>query len=434
MKIFSLLSRKKPPLTFSSLLSIFTTALFFVGLTLTMAMTLSSSFVVIVFAADGTQRTASPRHGFISTATTTTTTTTTDDGISFNIPISAEEEDGGGEGQGEDDEDERGEEDNARSPLRIAFVKPSFTYAAYQLNGFYNFYQKYRHLSDGTTNITTDLNLLTAKVPDKTYLTYRDDPSDTPRVPSQQNYYEKLKELVEQKASSSSSSQNLAIDIEDITDKEVHEGDIFDSSGNNAYDILFLFHQEYVTQSEYDNLKKFVVENGGTIVFNDANIFTVEVKYNSVDNTITLVRGHGWAYDDDDAGIGSAWHSDSERWLNENQQWIGSNFIEIPASDDEDVTFSNNPFNYSHSEEQIVTNPNAEIILDFMVMGDVSYEIDKDDIDNVQDFPGFGKVAVYEMMSGKGKVINIGIFAHKLEDNEAFLEFYDKEILPRALR
>src|SRR5215216_1792410 len=118
-----------------------------------------------------------------------------------------------------------------------------------------------------STNITTDLNLLTVKVPDKTYLTYRDDPSDTPRIPSQQNYYEKLRELVEQKASSFS-SQYLAIDIEDITDKEVHEGDIFDSDGNNAYDILFLFHQEYVTQAEYDNLKKFVVQNGGTIVFN----------------------------------------------------------------------------------------------------------------------------------------------------------------------
>jgi hypothetical protein len=408
--------RKKPPLSLLPLLSIFTTALFFVGLTLmTMAMTLSSSFVVVF--ADDTQRMASPHHGFVST--------TGDDGISFDIPISREEENGGGRGE----DDEREGEDNARSPLRIAFVKPSFTYAAYQLNGFYNFYQKYRHLSDETTNITTDLNLLTVKVPDKTYLTYRDDPSDTPRVPSQQHYYEKLRELVEQKASSFS-SQDLAMDIADITDKEVHEGNIFDSSGNNAYDILFLFHQEYVTQAEYDNLKKFVVQNGGIIVFNDANIFTVEVKYDSTDNTITLVRGHGWAYDD---RIGSAWHAESERWLEENEQWVGSNFIEIPAND-EDVTFSNNPFNYSHSEEQIVTNPNDEIIFDFGVMEDVSYEIDKDDkIDNIQHFPDFGKVAAYEMMSGKGKVINIGIFAHKLEDNEAFLDFYDEEILSRAL-
>jgi hypothetical protein len=388
-----------------------------------MAMTLSSSFAVVF--ADGTQQMASPRHGFVST--------TSDDGISFDIPISTEEDDE--EGGGGEEDDER-EEDNARSPLRIAFVKPSFTYAAYQLDGFYNFYQKYMHLADETTNITTtDLNLLTVKVPDKTYLNYRDDPSDTPRVPSQQHYYEKLRELVEEKASSSSSSsfQNLAVDIADITDKEVHEGDIFDSSGNNAYDILFLFHQEYVTQAEYDNLKKFVVENGGTIVFNDANIFTVEVKYDSIDNTITLVRGHGWAYDD---RIGNAWRAESERWLEENQQWVGSNFIEIPAND-KDVTFSNNPFNYAHSEEQIVTNPNDKIIFDFGVMEDVSYEINKDDDEienNMQHFPDFGKVAAYEMSSGKGKVINIGIFAHKLEDNEAFLDFYDEEILPRALR
>ncbi len=48
-------------------------------------------------------------------------------------------------------------------------------------------------------------------------------------------------------------------------------------------------------------------------------------------------------------------------------------------------------------------------------------------------FPGFGKVVLYEMISGNGKVINIGIFAHKLEDNQAFLNFYDKEIIPRAL-
>jgi hypothetical protein len=37
------------------------------------------------------------------------------------------------------------------------------------------------------------------------------------------------------------------------------------------------------------------------------------------------------------------------------------------------------------------------------------------------------------MISGKGKVINIGIYAHKLEDNEAFLDFYEEEILSRAI-
>jgi hypothetical protein len=341
----------------------------------------------------------------------------------------------------ETEEDETEEDETEESPLRVAFVKPSFTYAAYQLNGFYNFYNKYSHVTDETTNVTTDLDLLTVEVPDETYIYYKDDP-DTQTIPSQQNYYDTLKERVEQKASSQNDSggngddgddgdegnddDNLAIDIADITDKEVHEGKIFDSAGNNVYDVLFLFHQEYVTQAEYDNLKKFVVQNGGTIVFNDANIFTVEVKYDSADNTVTLMRGHTWAYD----GTSSAWRAyPRERWINETQQWVGSNFMQDPASDD--VTFSNNPFNYEHSEEQFVTNPNATIIFDFGVMEHTPNEIN--DEKDRQHFPHFEKVATYEMISGKGKVVNIGIFAHNLDDNEAFLDFYDEEILPRAL-
>jgi len=368
-----------------------------------------SSFMIVF--ADDTQGTASG-YDFVTTSATI-----------FHIPLPTEEDESEEDESEEDEseEDESEEDESEESPLRVAFVKPSFTFAAYQLNGFYNFYGKAYDLVDETRNVTTDLNLLTVRVPDGPYLQYNDDPFDSPRIPSQQQYYDTLRELVEEKAD----SQNLAIDIADITDREVHEGSIFDSAGNNAYDVLFLFHQEYVTQAEYDNLWKFVVQNGGTIVFNDANIFTTEVKYDSIANTVTLVRGHGWAYDGN-----SAWRAESERWLNENQQWVGSNFIEIPAN--ENVTFSNNPFNYDHSEEQIVTNPNATIILDFGVMEHTQYEIGEE-IDDEQHFPGFGKVAVYEMISGKGKVINIGIYAHQLEDNEAFLDFYEEEILPRAL-
>src|SRR5215212_677326 len=397
-------SRKKP-LSYSSLSQLFATALFFIGLTLTM-IPLSS---VIVFA-DDAQGTASSDYGFITTSAAVSS-----------IPSSIGDEDETEEEDDDENDEDEDETQDEESPLRIAFVKPSFTFAAYQLNGFYNFYDKAYDQAERTANVTTDLNLLTVRVPDGPYLSYKDDPLDRPRIPSQQNYYDTLRDLVEEKAD----SENLAIDIAEITDKEVHEGNIFESAGNNAYDVLFLFHQEYVTQAEYDNLWKFVVQNGGTIVFNDANIFTVEVKYDSATDTVTLVRGHGWAYDGN-----SAWRAENERWLNENQQWVGSNFIEIPAN--ENVTFSNNPFNYDHSEEQIVTNPNAMIIFDFGVMEHTSYEIGEE-IDNEQHFLGFGKVAVYEMVSGKGKVINIGIYAHKLEDNEAFLDFYEKEILSRAL-
>lgn len=107
-----------------------------------------------------------------------------------------------------------------------------------------------------------------------------------------------------------------------------------------------MFRQEYVTQQEYDNLKHFV-SNGGILVLMDANVFIAEVKYDRNTHTITLVKGHGWAYNRK-----SAWKSVGERWKNETSQWIGSFCFSCY------VTFANNPFQYKHHEEQYVTNPN----------------------------------------------------------------------------
>src|SRR5215210_2715977 len=94
-------SRKK---TLSSLpLSrLFSTALFFIGLTLTMT---SPSSVIV--SADDAQGTASSDYDFITTSAAVSS-----------IPLSIEDED--------EDQDEE-DEDDAESPLRVAFVKPSFT-------------------------------------------------------------------------------------------------------------------------------------------------------------------------------------------------------------------------------------------------------------------------------------------------------------------
>jgi hypothetical protein len=380
----SMLSRKKSassPLSWT-----FASALLFVGLTLTIV---STSFKI----------------EFVDAQATTS--------LQEFFPTTEEEvEDGAEEEDEEEDEDEE-------LPLRVAFVRPSFTYSAYQQNGFYTFYGISGDLPDETTNVTTNLDLLTVEVPDETYTYYRDDPSEGPGRSVQQDYTDMLMELVEEEAS----SLDLDVEIADISDKEVHHGDIFDSAGNNAYDVLFLFHQEYVTQAEYDNLKKFVVQNGGTIVFNHANNFIAEVNYDSANNTITLVRGHDWAYDGK-----SAWPTVNEIWLEENQQWVGSNFMDDSSSDD--VIFLNNPFNYEHTEEQLVTNPNATTIFDFGVVEMNATETG--DQVNRQHYPHPEKVAIYEMTSGKGKVIHLSIFSHKLEENETFLDFYEEEILPRA--
>src|SRR5947208_1306018 len=141
-----------------------------------------------------------------------------------------------------------------------------------------------------------------------------------------------------------------------LTDSDADNvNSLFFVNGTNKYDILILGHQEYVTQQEYDNLKHFVA-NGGTLVLMDGNVFYAEVKYDRNTHTITLVKGHGWAYNGK-----SAWKSVGERWANETSQWVGSNSFCFSCY----VIFANNPFQYRHHEEQYLTNPNDLILLNY---------------------------------------------------------------------
>ena len=308
-------------------------------------------------------------------------------------------------------------EANSNCVKKVAFVRPSFTYAAYQLNGFYNFYRLHNDLSEGT-NVTKDLNLLTVKVPHGPFLVYTQNATDVPEPIREKRFIDKLIELTAAQAPVDS------IEISDVTDKEVNDGKIFVDKNNNtnAYDVLHLFHQEYVTSAEYYNLKKFV-ENGGRIVFNDSNIFTTEVKYNSTNDSVTLVEGHDWKYNGN-----SAWPAEKERWADETRQWVGSNFLQVPTK--RNVTFANNPFGYNHTEEQYLTNPNDKIIFNFDAK-----------IRDVREIPIENSitlhptVAIYELDNNSGnkttgKVISLSIFSYKLLNNKEFLDFYARRIIP----
>ena len=200
-----------------------------------------------------------------------------------------------------------------------------------------------------------------------------------------------------------------------LTDADVHEGKIFQSDGRNAYDVLFLFHNEYATASEYNNLRQFV-SKGGTIVFSEANTLFAEVSYNKTNDSITLVKGHYWEFDGK-----SATRSVSERWLNENREWMGSNFFDVDSN--EKVQFRNNPFNYTHAEEQYVTNPQAKILIDYHIYNIPNYY---EHYQNVT-------VATYQMNYGQGKVIVLGLWGHRLINNKVFLSYLDNTIIPLAL-
>jgi hypothetical protein len=144
---------------------------------------------------------------------------------------------------------------------RIALIKPAFTVAAYA-NGFYKFYKLYNSTPVGK-NITTDLNLLSVLVNASWY-------------PSLPYVFSMLKLVKDIKYVSPNS--NITIYDDDAADNGFMF--MFTKNGSNAFDLIILGHQEYVTQKEYDNLKRFVA-NDGTMLILDGNVFYAEVKYDS---------------------------------------------------------------------------------------------------------------------------------------------------------
>ena len=273
----------------------------------------------------------------------------------------------------------------------IALVLPSFTAAAYSDHNFYSFYQKYAKVPYGT-NVTTDLDMLYASVSNNNGLS----------AFAMLGLLQNLKWVTPQ--------SNITV----MSDADVDSGGgIFLKNGSNRYDVVILGHQEYVTQREYNNFKKFV-SNGGTMVILDGNVFYAEVNYDNATKTIRLVKGHGWAFNGK-----SAWKSVSERWAAETATWVGSNYLCYSC----EITFANNPFRYRHHEENYVTNPKDIILLDYNA---TDYNNYKTDIKHV--------IATYELNYGKGKVIALGIYSDDIITNGKFDRFLDSLLLQYASR
>ncbi|HJS64509.1 MAG TPA: N,N-dimethylformamidase beta subunit family domain-containing protein [Nitrososphaeraceae archaeon] len=266
---------------------------------------------------------------------------------------------------------------------KIAFIMPTFTMAAYD-NSFYPFYKKYvtvttREAEDAF--VTTDLHLLSSQVPDreKAFLHYKS------------NGIKHLADRI------SFLSPNMEVSF--LTDTDVHNALLFDNNDQNLYKFIILAHQEYVTEEEYDNFKKFV-ENGGILILLDSNVFYAEVAYDPINQQTTLVQGHHWAFDGE-----KAWRDVKERWAEETTQWVGSNY---GCGSSCSIDFNNNPFSYVHHEEQYVTNPNARILIDYQAQSKFNYLI-----------------AAYELEYGNGNVISFGIFGDDVISNKDFIQFFD---------
>jgi N,N-dimethylformamidase beta subunit-like protein len=277
--------------------------------------------------------------------------------------------------------------------INIALVRPTFTAAAYH-RAFYKFYFVYASIPHARKNITSELNLLSTPVTN----------------------------LLSRSSSASSilyltTHMRAALPTSDthvLTDEDVDAGSIFLVNGSNKYDILILGHQEYVTQQEYDNLKRFVA-NGGTMILLDGNIFYAQVKYDRNTHTITLVKGHGWAFNGK-----SAWRSIGERWANETSQWIGSNYLCYSCS----ITLAGNVFQYKHHEEQYVSNPNDKIVTNYNAS--ITKKLSK--------LPPKVKVATYVLNYQKGKVVVIGIYSDDVIANKKFDHYFNSLLLQSIKR
>jgi hypothetical protein len=268
----------------------------------------------------------------------------------------------------------------------IALIAPTFTAAAYDDNSFYAFYKLYNKTPVGA-NITSNLGLLSRNITNRDIL----------------RASVVMLELVDNLKLINPNSH-----ITILTDADVDNGSLFNNSNynNNIYDVAVLGHQEYVTQQEYDNLKKFVT-NGGTMMLLDGNVFFAEVKYNAHTKTESLVKGHWWAFNGK-----SAWHSVGERWAQETSQWVGSNYLCYRCVS----AFGNDPFEYIPHEEQYISNHNDSILLDYDAV--IKSKIK---IDNKQPM-----IATYELKYQKGKVVALGIFSDDVIDNATFNKFFDR--------
>ena len=113
---------------------------------------------------------------------------------------------------------------------------------------------------------------------------------------------------------------------------------------------MILGHQEYVTQKEYDNLKKFVT-NGGILFLMDGNTFYAEVKYDNKTKTVSLAKGHSWEFNGK-----SAWGSIGERWAKETSEWVGSNYLCYSC----DIIFTKQSIWISTSRRTIYDQPKGQ--------------------------------------------------------------------------
>lgn len=152
------------------------------------------------------------------------------------------------------------------NPSDSVFIYPLFTKAAYSKNGFYDFY-----------NNICDPRCLTVSIPSLIGGGYSSSTTGA-RVLELLNY-----------------SYLTDVDVDKNPDILKH------------YKRVIVLHNEYVTKKEF-----YAIRGHPNVIFLYPNALYAEVKTDYIDNTITLVRGHG--YPDLNTKNGFDWNADNSKF------------------------------------------------------------------------------------------------------------------------
>ncbi|HKT21723.1 MAG TPA: hypothetical protein VJR06_03755 [Nitrososphaerales archaeon] len=198
--------------------------------------------------------------------------------------------------------------------MRIALVQPILTatpYSQYPDGSFYAFYAKELGV---TTDVTTDLNLLTTNV-------------------SSGYGFDKgwglSAGMFRFFNSSIAADCGLVIgkNVQVLTDMDVANGGLFDPQTHAAkFDAVVLPFAEYVEAQEYLAYEQYVAQ-GGTLMMMSHSL-EYPVTYNATTKMESLVYGHNWANNGTFASpikCGSNTFTTECPWGKNNTDWTGSN-------------------------------------------------------------------------------------------------------------
>jgi hypothetical protein len=199
------------------------------------------------------------------------------------------------------------------SRLRIALIQPLLTatpYSQYDSGSFYAFYAKEAGV---TTNVTTNLDLLSTNVANGSGF-------NQGWGLSHGTYVFFMSPLA------ASCGLVIGKNVQILTDMDVANGALFDPQNHTSrFDVVVLPFSEYVEASEYLAYEDFVA-GGGTLVMM-AHSLEYQVTYNATTNMETFVYGHGWAFNGRYAyRIACGWNTDAScPWAANSTDWVGSN-------------------------------------------------------------------------------------------------------------